>query len=126
MGRIGGLVVVGLMTAHAGIGCGSIINPVVTGDAIQRDMRSGKNVIVVMDREGGRFPVRGRGMTGDAGCRDADRIVVGIRRGIVIRQVTPFTGVRRGGVIPLVTGKAIGCYGSVGACKRINSVVIKG
>ena len=124
---IGRLVVIGQMASNACIG-GAVVITIVAYGAVVRDghMGSGQYVIVVVDREGGRGPVWVGGMTGFAGCRDVDGCVVGVGRCIKIRQVTADTGIGCVDITALVAGKTVACYGSMGAGKRINIVVVKG
>ena len=119
MGRVRGLVIVCQVAADAGGWRGGIVGPVMAGAAVEGDVGPGQDVIVVVDGEGGRFPVWRGGVTGDAGGRDADACMVWVGGGIIIGQVASFAGIRGGGIVALVAAGTIGCDGRMRAGKRV-------
>ena len=114
MTRVGSLIVVGQVTAYAGIGC-CIVIPVMAGNTGFCNMGPCQNIIVVVDREGCRCPVRVCRMAGIAGCRVVSCHVVRVYRCIIIRRMAAGAGIGRIYIITLVAGKAIGGDGCVGA-----------
>lgn len=84
--RIAGLVVIGLMTAHAGLGS-LVVIPVMAAVAVGRHMGSLDHIIAVMNGEGGRFPAGYGGMTVRAGLGYLGRTMIRVGSGIVIRQM---------------------------------------
>ena len=68
MARVGRLVVVCQMAPCTGVGC-CVVIPVVTGIAGNRNVGTGNNIVVVVDRECGRCPVWICCVAGIACCR---------------------------------------------------------
>lgn len=127
MRRIVCLIVVGQMTADTGIR-GRVIITVVAGDTIvcYCNVCTSQHVIIIVYREGSRYPVRIGGMTGVAGGGNTDGRMVRIGRRVIIRRMASGTGVGCIYVTPLVAGKAIVRNSCMGACKRVCNVMIKG
>ena len=126
MRRTGCLVVVYEVAADTCVGS-SVIISVMAIDAIVRydNMSACQNIIIVVDRESGRRPVWIGGMTGIAIGRDVDGGMIRVCRGVIIRHMTSGAGIGRIYVIPLMTCKTIGGNGRMGACKRVNIVMIE-
>ncbi len=95
-------IVVGLVAALAGRWRVVVVASDVAFRTLVRnwDMRSRQwpNRVVV---KSGRVPSRLR-VAVLTGCREASGLVVGVRRGVVIRQVAAHTSVRRSVVIPVM------------------------
>jgi len=123
---IGCLVIIGEVTANTSVG-GIIIITVMAYRAIvcQGNVCACDDVIIIMDREGCRCPVRIRRMAGCAGSRNVDGRMIRVRRGIIVRHMAALAGVGGIGVITLVAYKAIGRDGGMGARERVNIVVIE-
>ena len=68
--RVGGVVVIGLVTTHARIWRVVVVPARVTAVAVNSCVCSRQWVIVIVDREQSRLPPRVCGMTVDAGRRD--------------------------------------------------------
>ena len=82
------IVIIRLVTAYAIRRKGIVVNSVMTLVATDRGMCSRQGIIVIMDGEGSRFPSGIRSMAIGT-CRiDAGSLVVRIRCGIIIGQVT--------------------------------------
>jgi len=120
--RIGGVVVIGLVTAHAGVGCVVVISIWVAAVAINSCMCSGQRKIVAMNWERCRCPSGVRGMTINAGCRNAKSDVIGICGVAVIGLVTTHAGIGCAVIVALrVTAEAISC--SMGPRQGIISIM---
>jgi len=76
-----------------------------------------QDIIIVMNRESGRYPVRVGGMAGGTGCWYADRAMVWICRLVVIGLVASHAGIRWVVVISLVTRVTVN--GGMSAGQRI-------
>jgi len=114
------------MTSDTGIWSGVII-PVMANNALVRNghMSSCKNIIIIVDREIRRGPVRIGGMTGCTLCRNTDRTMIRVSRLVVIGLVASGAGIGSVDIISLVTGKAVTGNCSMCASKRVNIVMIK-
>ena len=83
-------------------------------------------VVIIVDREAGRFPAWSRGVTHRTIRWDHERNMVGIQTRIVIWRVTAHAGIGGVVVIAVVTGIAIICNGNVRPGEGIDSIVIEG
>jgi len=108
--RVTRLVVLGGVTAKAGIGCVVVII-LVTGKTVggNAQVSACQRVIVFMDREGGRLPARLGGVTGFAGVWYANRLVIGV--GSLVKLVSVAIAANGGGagVAIGMTSNAIHC-----------------
>ena len=106
--RIDRIVVIGLVTTNTGGGGIVVIPARVTAVAINRCMRAGQQIIIIMNGKGRRAPAGIGRMTFIAGGRKAKRNVIGIGGIVVIGLVTSYT--RGGGIVVIaarVTAVAI-------------------
>ena len=119
-------IIINLVTTHTGIGC-IIVIPVVAGDTIvgNRGMCPDQWVVIIVDREAGRFPAWSRGVTHRTIRWNHERNMVGIQTRIVIWRVTARAGIGGVVVIAVVTGHTIVRNGQVCSGKRIDRVVVK-
>ena len=65
-------------------------------------------------------------MTGGAIGRNIERYVVWVGAGVIIRRMTTITGIRRIGVIAVVTSIAITGNGNMRSGKWINETMVEG
>ena len=115
MVRIFRVVVICLMTAHAGIRCLRVITVVTSCTIIGYDgMGSVEYVIIVVVRHACRCPTGSRRVAGDTVVTEAQGFVVRICSPLKISRVTTYTCRRCIGVIALMTSCAIVCY--LGVC----------
>ena len=114
------------MTAHTGIGSGIII-AVVANDTLvgYSHMRSCQDVIIIVDRESSRGPVRICSMTDCTGSRNIDSAMIRIGRLVVIGLMTSDTRIWRIHVIALVACKAVVGNGSMCTGQRVNIGMIE-
>jgi hypothetical protein len=103
--RVGGLVVLGLVTAVASIRSSRIV-PVVAFVAGDAQVGALQYPIVIMDRESCWRPARICCMALLAGVRDADGEMIGVGSLVICSLVAGKTGIGSGGVVPIVTGVA--------------------
>jgi len=87
---VGGIVVVGLVASHAGVGRAVVI-PVMAGRTGGAGMTPGKRVIVAVDREGSRAPAGIGGVAGSAGNGYAFGGMVGVVGSVVAGHVAGVT-----------------------------------
>jgi len=108
MRRIGCLVVIVQVAAHAGI-WGVVVIPVVAGHAIvgNAGVRPEQQKIIVVNGEQGGFPPRISGVADLALVRQSKRAMVRIAGLVVIRQVASYAGIRGVVVIAIVADDAI-------------------
>jgi len=100
---------------------------VMTGGTIigNGNVCTGQYIVIIVDREGGRFPARLRCMTGFAGGWYVDGNMVRIGRIAVVSCMTGETISRRSGKTMGMAFQAIGC--KMGACKwKYRGTVVKG
>ena len=104
---IGGLVVIGGVAARAGIRC-IVVVAVVAGRAVVGHccVRTVQRMVIVVDGKGGRHPVH-IGVASRTVSRDAERVVIGVGRLVVIRCVAARTGIGRVVIVAVVTGIAV-------------------
>lgn len=98
--RICCLVVISLVAAEAGGGCIVVVSANMAIAAINGSVGTLQDIIVTMDRESCRLPVRISSMTGTARGRNAQCAVIGIGRLVVISLVAAQASVGGVGVIP--------------------------
>ena len=124
---IGRAVVIGRMTTCTSVGRAVVI-PVVTACTVigNRRVRTVQGVIIVVDRETGRFPARRRGVTHRTIRRKVQGTVVRIGSLVEIGRMATCTGIGRVGVIPSgMTKGAVVLNGNVRTGERINGIVVK-
>ena len=124
---IGRAVVIGRMTPGTGV-WGAVVIPIVAACTIigNRRVRTVQGVIIVVDRETGRFPARRRGVTHRTIRRKVQGTVVRIGRLIEIGRMATCTGIGRVGVVPSgMTKGAVVLNGNVRTGKRINGIMVK-
>lgn len=93
--------------------------------ATRAGMRSCEWPVRIVNGKGGGRPVRCSRMTGCTIGREVQCNVVRIGAGIVIRHVAAIAGVRRIGIIAVVTRIAVARNGNVASRKRIIHTVVK-
>ena len=114
------------MAAEAGVR-GIVVIAVVAGGTVVGNgcVRTIKRIIVVVDGESRRHPIRRGGMTRSAIRREIQRQVVRIGALVVIRRMATCTGIWRIGIIPVVAGHTIIRDGHVRPGERVDCIVIK-
>lgn len=118
-------IIIGLVTTDAGVGCIVVVS-IVTGCTVigYVGMCSNQRIIVVVNRERGRHPVRIRSVTHVTVSRNIQRQVVRIDTLIVIGLVTGYTSIRQVVIIPMVT--CIAVNRGMLASERPHRTVIEG
>ncbi len=124
--RVHGRIVVVTVAAETGVGC-IVVVTVMTCCAViaDHDMCPGQHVVVVMDREGGRHPVRRRSMAHRTVGRETQSLVVGIGAAIEISCMTSGTGVGGIVVIAVVASRTVAGDGYVGTVQYPEIVMIR-
>lgn len=122
MRRIGGLVVICLVTSVTGIR-DVVVIAVMAYRTRQGCMSPGQHIVVVMDRESSRCPTRVGCMTGATGCRNADCSMVRICCGGIRCHMTSRTLIGRRIHIPVGMTAAARC-GCMRTRERINIMII--
>jgi len=120
--RIRCLVVISLMAAETS--CWDIVIEIalMTSETVNRKMSALQNIIIIVNWERCRLPVRDCGMTGFTGCRNPQCTMIWIDRLIVISLVTSYAG---GGSIVVIPARVttVAVYGCVGACQLVIIIV---
>jgi len=105
VGRVCAGVIIGLVAAHTGIRGRGIIS-VMTAVAIHRGMSAREGIVIIVNGERGRFPSRDRRMAVGTTCRYVGSLVIRVRAGIVIWQMTgdAIFGKAAEGAVRMATG----------------------
>lgn len=117
-------IVIRRMASEAGIG-GVVVVAVVTIHTGDCGMRPVQNPERIVDRERSRLPVRRSSVAHRAIRRQVQGNVVGVGTRVVIRCMTARAGVRRVGIIAVVTGVTIVGDGNMRSGKRIIYTMVK-
>ena len=120
MRRIGGCIIIIRMAAITGVwNCGVI--SVVAEVAIPGNghVSALEYPVIIVDWEGGRCPSGIGGVAVVAIRRNACRDVIRVRRLVIGLLMTGITGIRCGGIIPVMAGIAVVCNGGMRTGKRI-------
>ena len=124
--RIVRLVVIIQMTADTGIGSGIIISVMANNTIVgYSHMCSSQNVVIIVDRESSRRPVRICSMAGRTLRWNADCAMIWICCLVVIGLVASNACIGCVGIVSLMTNKAVGSNGCMCACQWIDIVMIK-
>ena len=120
------LVVIIQMTTNTGIG-GGIVITVMANNALVGycHMGSCQDIIIIMDWESSRGPVRICCMTGCTCSRDTDSAMIRIGRLVIICLMTSNACIGGIDIITLVTRKAIAGNGGMCTGQRVNIVMIE-
>ena len=123
---IGCLIEVSLVTAVTGVG-GVIVIAVVAYHAVvgYGNMRPGKYIIAIVDREGSRVPVWVGGMTGFAGGWNVNGRMIRVGGGIIIGRVASDAGIGWIDIISVMAGNAIVGNGCMAPGERIRVVMVE-
>ena len=124
--RVHSAVVISLVTTNTSI-WRVVVIPIVAGGTIvgNGSVCPVQWIIIIVDREGRRFPARGCSVAHSTIRREHQRNVIWIETSVIIRRMTARTGVWGIIVIPIVAGIAIICDCGVGSGQRVECIVVK-
>jgi hypothetical protein len=111
------------VTAHAGIWRIVVIPIVAIHTTCDGRVCPVQRIIIVVDRERGRFPTRLCRVAHRTVRRNGQRNVVRIEACVVIRRVTALTSVRRVVIIPVVTCIAVIGNRNMRPCEGVYNVL---
>jgi hypothetical protein len=124
--RIVRLVVIIQMTTDTGIGSGIIISVMANYTIVgYSHMCASQNIVIIVDRESSRGPVRICSMAGRTLSRNTDCAMIRICCLVVIGLVASNACIGCIYVTTLMTGEAVVGNGRMCSCKRVNIVMVK-
>ena len=126
MVRVGGCIVIGSVAAVAGVGCIVVIAIVAHCTAVGNgSVCPVECIIIIVNREGGRFPVRSRCVAHGTIGRQIQGHMVWVGTRVVIGRVATCASIGCIGIVAVVAGITIGSDGYMRSCKGIYCTVIE-